>query len=101
MILAISLVGLLLMNPSPMQTTVVVTRPGLNRSVVVILATDVAERLLQGGATEADRVAVNDAVELSLGHVGEPKNNPCHKPVSNLINEGRLPNNCSDIQGVK
>lgn len=68
--------------------------------VAVILAADVADRRNANASTEADKQAIADAVEIELGHV-RPTVNPCDRPASRLINDGRPVANCSESQGVK
>jgi len=82
------------------------TRPALQievrhngKSLQIIVPPEVAERVANGAQTDEDRAAVAVATELALGHLGEPRNNPCHRPLTsgpNLIDAGRLPTNCHD-----
>jgi len=62
--------------------------------IKVILAADVADRRDSNASTADDLRAISEAVELALGHV-KPTSNPCDKPVSRLINDGRPVSNCS------
>ena len=62
--------------------------------IKIILAADVADRRDSNASTPDDLRAISEAVELQLGHV-KPTVNPCDKPVSKLINDGRPVSNCS------
>lgn len=62
--------------------------------IKLILAADVAGRRDSNASTQDDLRAISEAIEIQLGHV-KPTSNPCDKPVSRLINDGRPVSNCS------
>ena len=64
------------------------------KTIKVIIAADVADRRDSNASTADDLRAISEAAELQLGHV-KPTSNPCDKPVSRLINDGRPVSNCS------
>jgi hypothetical protein len=65
-------------------------------TIAIIISKASAERLYLGTDTADDRENLRKAISLTRGI--EIKPNPCHRPSSNLINEGRLPNNCTNSQ---
>ena len=66
--------------------------------IKVILAVEVADRRDSNAATPDDLRAISEAVEIALGHVPFRTSNPCDKPLSRLINDGRPVANCSASQ---
>ena len=93
--------GCILATSQTTQPTLQIEIRHNGKTVSVIVAEDVARRVVNGTQTDEDRAAVAVAVELALGHLGEQKANPCDKPHSRLINDGRPVVNCSDSVGQR
>ena len=99
------LIAFLLACPVLAQTTVPTRQVTVNikngdvmKQIKIILAAEVANRLDANTSTRDDIARIEEAVELELGHLGEQKPNPCDKPHSRLINDGRPVANCEASQ---
>lgn len=65
-------------------------------TVQIVIPIAVAQKLAANQDTEADRQRLREAIQIALGGLGEQKANPCDKPASRLINDGRPVSNCTD-----
>ena len=73
---------LFLIQPITVQTTVL----HRNKPVAIILRV----------GDENNQLAVRNALQVALGDVGPTVKLSCDRPTSRLINEGRLPTNCTE-----